>query len=436
MMKFKKWTPFLLVLFTGFPAACQGVRVGGKVPDILLDNVLNYPKDYIKLSQFRGKLVILSFWGTVCIGCLEEFPRLDSLQKQFGNRIQIIGVNAESKAYTRNFFERRKKFIHADFPLVTGDTVLSRLFPHAGDPFHVWIDSSGTIRYFLWGHNTTAAHIRQFLQGQKPVLSTYGGADTYINNLMDDRWEDSLLSYSYISHYIPGIHIGSGKLRPGTIQISANCVSALELYIQAFNAFDKYDFTRPGRLYLNLRDSFQYMRPRNMNLLDSWESRYAYDYQLLVPKSRKADRFKMMQQDLYRYFGLDARVIKKKVKCWVLIRTSAIDKLHTQGGRPKFYLRQSGVRGVVDTPVRGMTNEPYRLFFQCVRGMGEYLWKRPFVDGTGYNDSEHIDIRLKGSVVDSFKLGQLNDELARYDLKLVERYEPIDVLQIQDRNDG
>lgn len=46
------------------------------------------------LSESRGKLVLLHFWGSWCSPCLREFPELKKLHKQlkqkFGNRIKLI----------------------------------------------------------------------------------------------------------------------------------------------------------------------------------------------------------------------------------------------------------------------------------------------------------------------------------------------------------
>ena len=46
----------------------------------------------VQLSQFRGKVVLLNFWATWCTACLAEIPDLIGLQKQFGDRIAIVGV--------------------------------------------------------------------------------------------------------------------------------------------------------------------------------------------------------------------------------------------------------------------------------------------------------------------------------------------------------
>ena len=47
----------------------------------------------MRLSDFRGKAVLLNFWATWCGPCKIEMPWLVDLQKQYGAQgLQIVGV--------------------------------------------------------------------------------------------------------------------------------------------------------------------------------------------------------------------------------------------------------------------------------------------------------------------------------------------------------
>ena len=74
----------------------QCLNIGDPVPDLKLE-VSNYFKNNLSFSELKGKLVILDFWSHICVNCIKSFPLIDSLQKQFAGRIQIILVNQESK---------------------------------------------------------------------------------------------------------------------------------------------------------------------------------------------------------------------------------------------------------------------------------------------------------------------------------------------------
>ncbi len=49
----------------------------------------------IKLSDYRGKWVVANFWATWCPPCRKEIPDFVQFKKDFGDKIEIIGINNE-----------------------------------------------------------------------------------------------------------------------------------------------------------------------------------------------------------------------------------------------------------------------------------------------------------------------------------------------------
>jgi len=49
----------------------------------------------VRLSDFRGKVVLMNFWTTWCSACVGEMPALVALQKKHGNNLAIIGVSLD-----------------------------------------------------------------------------------------------------------------------------------------------------------------------------------------------------------------------------------------------------------------------------------------------------------------------------------------------------
>jgi thiol-disulfide isomerase/thioredoxin len=54
-----------------------------------------------KLSDLRGKIVLIDFWGTWCRPCIGELPHIESIAKTYANAdVQILGVALENKKVT------------------------------------------------------------------------------------------------------------------------------------------------------------------------------------------------------------------------------------------------------------------------------------------------------------------------------------------------
>ena len=80
-----------LSLLLSLPAAAK-LDVGATPPDLLG----NTPKkEEIRISQFKGTVVVVTFWASWCGPCRRELPVLDALQKSAGDKVRIIAVNVQ-----------------------------------------------------------------------------------------------------------------------------------------------------------------------------------------------------------------------------------------------------------------------------------------------------------------------------------------------------
>jgi cytochrome c biogenesis protein CcmG, thiol:disulfide interchange protein DsbE len=68
------------------------------------------------LSDFRGKVVVLNFWGTWCPPCVEETPALNKLQAYLASRNGVvIGVAADEDEAAYEAFLREHGVIFPTF---------------------------------------------------------------------------------------------------------------------------------------------------------------------------------------------------------------------------------------------------------------------------------------------------------------------------------
>lgn len=409
----------------------QELNVGNQIQARKI-KVDNYLEDSINLADLKGKFIMLDFWDHGCISCLQSFSKMDSLQKQFADKIQIILVNKESSDATRNFFAKRKKLKKPNLPIISGDSVLAEQFPHHYVPYHIWIDSSGIIRFKAQSSIATAENIASFLAGDL-AGDQYEYKRERKYSLFDSAYLKNLEQYSYLSHWIPGIRL-LNSAKKGYIQRTYNCASVVDLYRAAYNnSYATLDtvFSRPGKVVLEIKDSIKYVRPKNGVGLTNWLENHSYNYQLLLPQSKAREIFKIMQTDLERYFGLGASVEKRNVSSLVLVRTSEINKLRSKGAETKKNFTWADERTTKFGAIRGFINQDFAVFKKEFRNYIEFISGKPFVDATGFN--EKIDISFSGPVLDSLDLSLVRKELRKYDLDLVEMNWPMDVLVLKEK---
>jgi peroxiredoxin len=69
------------------------LRVGGDAPDF---NFTDFNGKKRKLSDFRGKYVLIDFWGVWCPACIEEMPYLKAAYSRFQSRgFEILGMDTD-----------------------------------------------------------------------------------------------------------------------------------------------------------------------------------------------------------------------------------------------------------------------------------------------------------------------------------------------------
>lgn len=94
------------VVFTLYEALNKnsGPKDGEAAPNFELQNMSGQT---VKLSDLRGKGVLLNFWGSWCEPCKQEMPYLNAVYQQHMKGVTIVGVNiGESHLTVSNFINR------------------------------------------------------------------------------------------------------------------------------------------------------------------------------------------------------------------------------------------------------------------------------------------------------------------------------------------
>lgn len=116
-------------------------KIGSQAPLFQLPSPDN---SLIRLTDLRGKVVLLNFWATWCAPCRQEIPDLVKLQKDWGDSVQIVGIDLQETpadvAHYAGLFQM-------NYPLAldfNGD--VASVYKIKGLPTTFFLDAEGIIR--------------------------------------------------------------------------------------------------------------------------------------------------------------------------------------------------------------------------------------------------------------------------------------------------
>jgi peroxiredoxin len=116
--------------------------VGSSAPDFELVNLEN---ERVKLSELRGKIVVLNFWATWCEPCKVEMPYFEQLHQIKFEGLEILGINFdEPQPQVQEFVDEFN--LHFPILLDPGGEV-QNLYRVRGYPTTMIVDKDGVIRY-------------------------------------------------------------------------------------------------------------------------------------------------------------------------------------------------------------------------------------------------------------------------------------------------
>ena len=132
-----------LVLCLAFFSGARFADAKG-VPNLALKDLAGHSQ---KLSELRGKIVVLSFWATWCAPCREELLRLSKLNEEFASKnVRFIAVSideAKDRAKIEPYLA--KQDIHLDV-WVGGDAdLLTRFGMEEIVPATLILDEQGQV---------------------------------------------------------------------------------------------------------------------------------------------------------------------------------------------------------------------------------------------------------------------------------------------------
>jgi len=116
-----------------------------------------------RLSDLKGKVVLVNTWATWCSPCVEEMPIFVKAYEKYKDQgFEILAISDDDPA-NRDRVLRFAKEHHLNFPVLYDEGVVAKLYDLQGYPGNVFIDRQGNIRYVQVGRFDDARRLEIIL---------------------------------------------------------------------------------------------------------------------------------------------------------------------------------------------------------------------------------------------------------------------------------
>jgi thiol-disulfide isomerase/thioredoxin len=144
--------------------------IGEKSPELVFENLINANQPKMQLSDFKDKIVIIEFWASWCMPCMQAMSHLNDLQKKYPKKIKVIGVNNyDTKPVILRLLQQRNWSI-----LISSDTSkkLNQYFPHHIIPHTVVIDLNTNIAAITSADQISDSVIQRLMRNEPVHLKS------------------------------------------------------------------------------------------------------------------------------------------------------------------------------------------------------------------------------------------------------------------------
>jgi peroxiredoxin len=160
---------FITLFLLAAPHCCLAAQVSEKAPEFELDDLQGA---HHKLSDYRGKVVMINFWASWCPECIEEMSSLNALYERYrGKGLVVLAISADRKKDAAMTVLART---HVSYPVLLDTTggVFIRHYTVVGLPTTIVIDKNGFIDERILGRTdfsspTFVKKIEGLISGRK-----------------------------------------------------------------------------------------------------------------------------------------------------------------------------------------------------------------------------------------------------------------------------
>jgi len=137
----------VIVVGVALLRAKQGQPTSGQAPDF---TVTTFDGETIRLSELRGRPVVVNFWASWCGPCRDEAPRFQSIWERYRDQgVMILGITYVDDENDSRAFMAEYGVTYPNAPDV-GTVISEELYFIQGVPETFVIDQAGNVVDFFW----------------------------------------------------------------------------------------------------------------------------------------------------------------------------------------------------------------------------------------------------------------------------------------------
>lgn len=426
----------------------QYQAIGDTMPEHLFSDVSNIPDNSVKISDYRGKWLVLDFWSASCVNCIASFPKMNELHQKFKGKAELLMVGVYRNKEVRNshtgeqiiksIYEYRRKRNKLTFPMAFDSTVMIK-FDLLALPMIMIVNPEGKLVAKTISIDSTS--LAELIEGKRP----------YLQYAYSAHEKNPFTSYNYKVPLLTNGSNGNGGVDTTFIYRSiltdydgrsmpylrfygwddASTIKTRNRnYAEALGVSLTYLFRlgNYGQLSWNYNDNTLsrksmdiVLQVKNDSLFkngkDGMKNLYSYSVKL-PPRLAVAKNFRLtLLEDIKRCFGLVSSIELRKTPIYKLVvkDIKRVSRLKSKGGQQGIWVADNkGGFKIQNLPISSLlTSSGLSLGLE-----GRYVRKGqmvpPLIDSTDIN--YNIDLEYNGDVT-NFEDTLLN--LRKYGLDLV-----------------
>lgn len=349
MMKYLLITlVFLITTGTNAQTSIKELKPGDELPDFVIPKIIHSSKRSLNIFEFKDRLLIIDFWATTCSGCVAALPKMEMLQKRFGEKIKILPVTYEPEYLVLSFWKQNKYIKNLTLPSVIEDKIFKTYFKYQVMPHEVWV-YKGKVIAITPSEYVDESNINRVLSGEHinwPVKNDFYVFDRskplFIPNTNQVDTSNTFMKYSAISDYKEGV---SSELTGGAGVVRDAQKKTVRAYFVNGPIFNIYNFywgtiirkndtlirpasgtILPNQVIWQVSDKSKYIYESKSGYSQDWIRKNGICFESLNADSGQTDEqiYKIAISDLNGLLGLKVRWEKRKEKVLVLVKTGKV----------------------------------------------------------------------------------------------------------------